>query len=98
MHPRFHGQFMDIEVRYCQTMVRMDVHDLTGHGAPIIGTAEVPLGRFAIPGGAQEWIEIFFHGRPAGRLHFRSEFVNGGMGVAIVNPGMGMQQPMGMGY
>ena len=33
-----------------------------------------------------------WHGRPAGRLHFRSEFVNTGMVAA----GLGMQ-PMGMG-
>ena len=33
-----------------------------------------------------------WHGRPAGRLHFRSEFVNTGMVAA----GLGIQ-PMGMG-
>ena len=104
-HPRFHMQFMDIEVRYCQQMVRIDVHDLNGNGAPIIGTCELPLERFARNGGCEEWVEIFNFGMPAGRLHFRSEFVNGGMmvnqdtgyGQQNMMMNQGYNQNMGMG-
>jgi len=55
-------------------MARIDVHDGTGSGAPIIGTAELILPFFKETG-TQRWIEIFFDGKPAGRLQFLSEFV-----------------------
>ena len=96
-HPRFYEQFMDIEVRYCEGMIRIDVHDLNGNGAPIIGTCEVPLQRFDHPGGREEWVEIFNFGMPAGRLHFRSEFVNRGL-MMNQNMGIGMNQVYNDGY
>jgi hypothetical protein len=40
----------------------------------MIGHATTRLNFFAVPGGRAEWLELFFLGMGAGRIHFRSEF------------------------
>ena len=39
-----------------------------------IGAATIRVGFFAVPGGRSEWIELFYMGYPAGKIHFKSEF------------------------
>jgi hypothetical protein len=64
---------------------------------PLIGGVQLPLARFAIPGGHNEWVELFHNGHHAGKLHVRTEFVNSGAPVVQVGAGIAgvaMQQPM----
>jgi hypothetical protein len=39
-----------------------------------IGHCRIKVEFFALPGGREEWLELFFQGYPAGRIHFKSEF------------------------
>ena len=67
---------MDYEVF---DMAREIVIHVMDHNAPMdnepIGHAKVRADFFARPGGCEEWIEIHHMGAPAGRVHFRSEFI-----------------------
>ena len=44
-------------------------------GSQFLGQARLPVRRFAVLGGASEWIELYFNGFPAGKIHFRSEYL-----------------------
>ena len=43
-------------------------------GSQFLGQARLPVRQFAVLGGATEWIELFYNGFPAGKIHFRSEY------------------------
>lgn len=67
---------MEFEVFDMAHKMHVQVKD---HNGPLdnepIGHANVDVGFFARPGGCEEWIEIHHMGAPAGRVHFRSEFI-----------------------
>ena len=44
-------------------------------GSQFLGQARLPVRRFAVLEGASEWIELYFNGFPAGKIHFRSEYL-----------------------
>jgi hypothetical protein len=52
----------------------IEVRDKDPYVTEMIGHATVRVNFFAIPGGRQEWIELFFRGYPAGRIHFKSHY------------------------
>ncbi len=52
----------------------IEVRDRDPFSSQMIGHVRSKVGFFAVPGGRAEWLELFFEGYPAGRIHFRSEF------------------------
>ena len=66
---------MDIEVRNMEHEIYIEVRDQDPMCTEMIGHATTRLNFFAVPGGRAEWLELFFLGMPAGRIHFRSEFL-----------------------
>lgn len=57
----------------------------------MIGHARIPMSRFALPGGVNEWFELFREGMPAGQVHFKSEYH---AQAAVVNTAPVMQPPI----
>jgi hypothetical protein len=41
----------------------------------MLGHVTSRLNFFAVPGGRKEWLELFYLGSPAGKIHFKSEFM-----------------------
>lgn len=73
-HPVWTLQFFEFEVIDMNHEVHIEVRDRDMIGSEMIGHAKVPMHFFARPGGASEWIELFWQGFAAGRIHFKSEY------------------------
>jgi hypothetical protein len=73
-HPVWTLQFFEFEVIDMNHEVHIEVRDKDMIGSQMIGHARVPMHFFAKPGGASEWIELFFQGFAAGNIHFKSEY------------------------
>jgi len=54
--------------------VIVEVRDQEMMQTEALGVCTAKVSFFAVAGGRQEWLEIFFRGVPCGRIHFRSEF------------------------
>jgi len=54
--------------------VLIEVRDQEIMQTEVLGVCTTKVNFFAVAGGRQEWLEIFFRGSPCGRIHFRSEF------------------------
>ncbi len=80
---------MEVPVFDLFHMVEIELHDRDTINNQMLGHASVQLKLFCLPGGMQEWIELFNYGQPAGRIHLRSEYMPE-MGGGMVN-GMGNQ-------
>jgi len=66
---------MDLEVINLDHEILIEVRDRDNvMMTEPIGHARIKLAFFAVPGGRAEWIELFYQGYPAGRIHFKSEF------------------------
>lgn len=65
---------MDIEVRNMEHEIYIEVRDRDPYTSQMIGHVTTRVNFFAVPGGRAEWLELFYEGYPAGRIHFRSEF------------------------
>lgn len=73
-NPRWEFQHMDLEVANMEHEMYIEVRDRDPFTSQMIGHVRTKVGFFAVPGGRAEWLELFFEGYPAGRIHFRSEF------------------------
>jgi hypothetical protein len=74
-NPRWEFQHMDIEVRNMEHEIYIEVRDRDPLRSEMIGHVTTRVNFFAVPGGRAEWLELFYLGMPAGRIHFRSEFI-----------------------
>ena len=74
-HPSWDFVHFDFEVIDLNHIVEIVVRDKDMMiGGQMLGHARVPMGRFAIANGANEWIELFREGMAAGTVHFKSEY------------------------
>lgn len=73
-NPRWEFQHMDLEVANMEHEMYIEVRDRDPFTSQMIGHVRTKVGFFAVPGGRAEWLELFFEGYPAGRIHFRSDF------------------------
>lgn len=65
---------MDIEVFNMEHEIQIEVRDREDWVTEPLGYVTIRVNFFAVPGGRAEWLELFFRGEPAGRIHFTSEF------------------------
>lgn len=89
-HPVWTLQFFEFEVLDLNHEIHIEVRDKDMIASQMIGHAMVPMGFFAKPGGAAEWIELKFQGFPAGNIHFKSEYFP----QAVVGNAMPMAAPV----
>ena len=82
--PHWTLQFMDIEVMNMEHEILIEVRDRDPMMTEPIGHVTTRVNFFAVPGGRAEWLELFYRGMPAGRIHFKSEFYPQMAPVAIV--------------
>ena len=73
-NPVWELQFFNFEVIDMNHMIEIEVRDKDMIGSQMIGHARVPMVKFARPGGANEWIELFYEAFAAGTIHFKSEY------------------------
>jgi len=73
-NPRWELQFFDFEVTNMEQEIYIEVRDRDPLITEMIGCANLKVGFFAAPGGREEWVDIYFRGYPAGRIHFKSEY------------------------
>jgi|LauGreDrversion4_2_1035121.scaffolds.fasta_scaffold2210298_1 hypothetical protein len=73
--PHWTLQFMDIEVLNMEHEIYIEVRDNDPYRTEMLGHVTTRINFFAVPGGRKEWLELFYMGSPAGKIHFRSEFV-----------------------
>lgn len=66
--------------------------DVTDNDA--IGAFQTKVSALAIPGGLDEWFEITYKGKSAGRLHVKSQWLpTGAAAPGMGQPGMQQQAP-----
>ena len=74
-NPSWAGVRFEFEVIDMNHMIEIVVRDKDMMiGGQMLGHARVPMMKFAVAGGAKEWIELFMEGMPAGKISFRSEY------------------------
>ena len=82
--PHWTFQFMDIEILNMEHEIYIEVRDQDPLRTEMLGHVTLRVGFFAVPGGRKEWVELFYLGSPAGKIHFRSEFFPQIAQVAVV--------------
>ncbi len=65
------GECFDIDVRYIGDDMTVKVMDDDIGKDDTIGEAKIKLSSFCVNGGLDEWYEIYFESKPAGKVHFR---------------------------
>ena len=71
--PKWNDVF-DIDVKYIGDDLTVKVMDDDIGKDDAIGEAKIKLSSFCVNGGLDEWYEIYFEGKPAGKVHFRGEW------------------------
>jgi hypothetical protein len=72
--PYWEHSFFDFEVANLEHEILIEVRDKDLMRTEPIGAATLRVGFFAVPGERAEWIELFYMGYPAGKIHFKSEY------------------------
>jgi len=65
--------------------------DVTENDA--VGAFQTKVSALAIPGGLDEWFNLTYQGKMAGKLHVKSQWLPTGATAPGQNPGMPAQQP-----
>ena len=92
--PHWTLQFMDIEVINMEHEIYIEVRDNDPFRTEMLGHVTTRINFFAVPGGRKEWLELFYMGSPAGKIHFRSEFLPQLVPVAVVERPVVMAPPV----
>ena len=85
---------MDIEVMNMEHEIYIEVRDNDPFRTEMLGHVTTRINFFAVPGGRKEWLELFYMGSPAGKIHFRSEFLPQLVPVAVVERPVVMAPPV----
>ena len=68
------NECFDIDVKYIGDDLTVKVMDDDIGKDDTVGEAKIKLSSFCVNGGLDEWYEIYFEGKPAGKVHFRGEW------------------------
>ncbi len=72
--PKWHGECFEIDVKYIGDDMTVKVMDEDVGADDLVGESKIKLSSFCVNGGLDEWYEIYFEGKPAGKVHFRGEW------------------------
>ena len=72
--PHWENEHFDIEVHYLGDDLHYEMWDHDVGKDDNIGVGSTKLAALVLNGGISEWFEIQFKGKPAGKIHFKTEW------------------------
>ena len=72
--PKWLSQFFDIDVKYLGDNLEFKIYDEDVGKDDFIAEGQTKLSALAVNGGMDEWFEVSYKGKAAGKLHLRCEW------------------------
>ena len=90
--PHWDNEVFELDVKYVGDDMHVEVFDQVLGKDDLIGESTIKISALALNGGLDEWFDIQFKGKDAGKIHFKAEWHPSGE-ILAEHP-VGMVHPM----